>query len=160
MTGISRDIALSISNIIKNSKSESTMQSTVRFVKLFNDYLASLSLEIEIPWRVSKKAKTDVASKLIQGEDTSTQLSLPLPIVPGVSNDPVSNDSVSNDPVSTDQMCEPVGKSDAPHNNKLSLNKTSNTTKYNSPTKIKGGITNSNKNVAITITGGSCNFYL
>ncbi|KAM9953647.1 hypothetical protein ACTFIR_008734 [Dictyostelium discoideum] len=105
--------------------------------------------------RVSKKAKTDVASKLIQGEDTSTQLSLPLPIVPGVSNDPVSNDSVSNDPVSTDQMCEPVGKSDAPHNNKLSLNKTSNTTKYNSPTKIKGGITNSNKNVAITITGGS-----
>ncbi|KAM9981611.1 hypothetical protein ACTFIY_003919 [Dictyostelium cf. discoideum] len=54
----------------------------------------------------------------------------------------------------------PVGKSDAPHNNKLSLNKTSNTTKYNSPTKIKGGITNSNKNVAITITGGSCNFYL
>ncbi|KAM9959828.1 hypothetical protein ACTFIR_000929 [Dictyostelium discoideum] len=155
MTGISRDIALSISNIIKNSKSESTMQSTVRFVKLFNDYLASLSLEIEIPWRVSKKAKTDVASKLIQGEDTSTQLSLLLPIVPGVSNDPVSNDSVS-----TDQMCEPVGKSDAPHNNKLSLNKTSNTTKYNSPTKIKGGITNSNKNVAITITGGSCNFYL
>ncbi|KAM9992962.1 hypothetical protein ACTFIY_010400 [Dictyostelium cf. discoideum] len=77
-----------------------------------------------------------------------------------VSDDPVSNDPVSNDPVSTDQMCEPVGKSDAPHNNKLSLNKTSNTTKYNSPTKIKGGITNSNKNVAITITGGSCNFYL
>ncbi|KAM9992581.1 hypothetical protein ACTFIY_010017 [Dictyostelium cf. discoideum] len=114
--------------------------------------------------RVSKKAKTDVASKLIQ-EDASTQLSLPLPSVSGVSNDPVSDDPVSddpvsNDPVSTDQMCEPVGKSDAPHNNKLSLNKTSNTTKYNSPTKIKGGITNSNKNVAITITGGSCNFYL
>ncbi|KAM9980821.1 hypothetical protein ACTFIY_003127 [Dictyostelium cf. discoideum] len=83
--------------------------------------------------RVSKKAKTDVASKLIQGEDASTQLSLPLPSAPGVSNDPISND-----PVSTDQMCEPVGKSDAPHNNKLSLNKTSNTTKYNSPTKIKG----------------------
>ncbi|KAM9992113.1 hypothetical protein ACTFIZ_012769 [Dictyostelium cf. discoideum] len=121
MTGISKDIALSISKIIKNSKSESTI--------------------------VSKKAKTDVASKLIQGEDASTELSLPLPSAPGVPNDPISNDPVSNDPVSTDQMCEPVGNSDAPHNNKF-------------PTKIKGGITNSNKNVAITITGGSCNFYL
>ncbi|KAM9966287.1 hypothetical protein ACTFIR_006492 [Dictyostelium discoideum] len=151
MTGISRDIALSISNIIKNSKSESTMQS--KKLKSHGGWSSDKAAEGYI--RVSKKAKTDVASKLIQGEDTSTQLSLPLPIVPGVSNDPVSND-----PVSTDQMCEPVGKSDAPHNNKLSLNKTSNTTKYNSPTKIKGGITNSNKNVAITIKGGSCNFYL
>ncbi|KAM9972440.1 hypothetical protein ACTFIW_000908, partial [Dictyostelium discoideum] len=105
------------------------------------------------------------SDKAAEGENASTQLSLPLPSVSGVSNDPVSddpvsndpvsNDPVSNDPVSTDQMREPVGKSDAPHNNKLSLNKTSNTTKYNSPTKIKGGITNSNKNVAITITGGS-----
>ncbi|KAM9952717.1 hypothetical protein ACTFIR_007771 [Dictyostelium discoideum] len=113
--------------------------------------------------KASKKAKTDVASKLTQGGvSNGKQLSLPLPSNP-VSSDSVSSDSFSSDSVSSDSVSsDPVVTSDAPHNNKLSLNKTSNTTKYNSPTKIKGGITNKsvkiNENIIFSADGKGLSF--
>ncbi|KAN0050632.1 hypothetical protein ACTA71_003768 [Dictyostelium dimigraforme] len=101
--------------------------------------------------RVTKRAKTDVAAKLIQGEVTNSDsaiVTLPSP-VPEDQHQPIDPGEIGQTPVE-----EPIGQP-----TKLSLNKTTNT-KYNSPTKIKGGITNNNKNVVINVTGGSCNLYL
>ncbi|KAM9995136.1 hypothetical protein ACTFIY_001331 [Dictyostelium cf. discoideum] len=134
------------------------MLSTVRFVKLFNDYLASLSLEIG-------SLTGDDKENIVLGFFSSEMMKKYAPssywtmfIFLFTDYDSVKRffkvkekgyapkKAPAIEPENIKKRL-PVGKSDAPHNNKLSLNKTSNTTKYNSPTKIKGGITNSNKNL-------------